>query len=88
MPGPDLRNAANAKSYLRLAFPDWNRTVSAKRGNTWHDAATPLDGSRIRAFPDDIPQENIDRVVLLDGFENFAPAQARGKGSLYFSPVT
>jgi len=30
-------------------------------------------------------KQNIDRVVLLDGFENFAAAQAKGKGVLFLT---
>ncbi len=43
-----------------------------------------MDGSGIRALPT-VHQQNIDRIVLLDGFENFAAAQARGKGVLFLT---
>jgi KDO2-lipid IV(A) lauroyltransferase len=41
-------------------------------------------GAEFARFPR-YTKENIDRIVLLDGFENFATAQARGKGVLFLT---
>ncbi len=41
-------------------------------------------GAEFAHFPQ-YTKENIDRTVLLDGFENFASAQAKGKGVLFLT---
>ena len=41
-------------------------------------------GAEFSQFPR-YNKKNIERIVLLDGFENFASAQARGKGVLFLT---
>src|SRR5258708_26679995 len=41
-------------------------------------------GAEFADFPR-YSKKNIDRTVLVDGFENFATAQARGKGVLFLT---
>jgi KDO2-lipid IV(A) lauroyltransferase len=78
---PGLRRAAIEN--LRLAFPDWSdkQRRAAIRGMVrqlgWMAA-------EFAHFPE-YTKQNIDRIVLLDGFENFASAQARGKGVLFLT---
>ncbi len=78
---PRLRAAAIEN--LKLAFPDWTEKQrrAAIRGMVrqlgWMAA-------EFAHFPKHT-KENIDRIVLLDGFENFATAQARGKGVLFLT---
>lgn len=78
---PRLRAAANEN--LELAFPDWTdkQRRAAIRGMVrqlgWMAA-------EFAHFPKHT-KENIDRIILLDGFENFANAQARGKGVLFLT---
>ena len=78
---PRLRAAAAEN--LELAFPDWTdkQRRAAIRGMVrqlgWMAA-------EFAHFPKHT-KENIDRIILLDGFENFANAQARGKGVLFLT---
>ena len=58
---------------------------TAPRGDSRHGAATGMDGGGIRPLSRATRKNNIDRIVLLDGFENFASAQARGKGVLFLT---
>jgi Kdo2-lipid IVA lauroyltransferase/acyltransferase len=78
---PGLRAAAAEN--LRLAFPEWNqkRRRSAIRGMV---RQLGWMGAEFAHFPK-YTRQNIDRIVLLDGFENFASAQARGKGVLFLT---
>ena len=77
------RQRAAAAENLKLAFPEWNNKQrrAAIRGMVrqlgWMAA-------EFAQFPRHTRQ-NIDRVILLDGFENFANAQARGKGVLFLT---
>jgi KDO2-lipid IV(A) lauroyltransferase len=78
---PRLRAAASEN--LQLAFPDWSdkQRRAAIRGMVrqlgWMAA-------EFAHFPKHT-KDNIDRIILLDGFENFANAQARGKGVLFLT---
>jgi Kdo2-lipid IVA lauroyltransferase/acyltransferase len=78
---PGLRGAA--KENLKLAFPEWTgkQRRAAIRGMT---RQLGWMGAEFAHFPG-YSQKNIDRIVLLDGFENYASAQARGKGVLFLT---
>lgn len=78
---PGLRRAANEN--LELAFPGWTRKQrrAAIRGMT---RQLGWMGAEFAHFPK-YTRGNIDHTVLLNGFENFASAQARGKGVLFLT---
>jgi KDO2-lipid IV(A) lauroyltransferase len=78
---PGLRRAAMEN--LNLAFPEWNKNQrrAALRGMV---RQLGWMGAEFAHFPR-YTKENIERLVLLDGFENFASAQARGKGVLFLT---
>ena len=78
---PGLRRAAMEN--LRLAFPDWSKKQrhAAIRGMV---RQLGWMGAEFAHFPS-YTKKNIERIVLLDGFENFASAQARGKGVLFLT---
>jgi Kdo2-lipid IVA lauroyltransferase/acyltransferase len=78
---PGLRRAANEN--LKLAFPDWTdkQRRAAIRGMI---RQLGWMGAEFAHFPQRT-KKNIDGIVLLDGFENFASAQARGKGVLFLT---
>ena len=78
---PGLRRAATEN--LRLAFPDWNakQRRAALRGMVRQLGWMAAEFAHFPLYT----KENIDRIVLLDGFENFASAQARGKGVLFLT---
>jgi KDO2-lipid IV(A) lauroyltransferase len=78
---PGLRRAANEN--LKLAFPAWTKKQrrAAIRGMT---RQLGWMGAEFAHFPG-YTKKNIDHTVLLDGFENFASAQARGKGVLFLT---
>lgn len=78
---PGLRRAAGEN--LRLAFPEWSKKQrrAAIRGMV---RQLGWMGAEFARFPR-YTKENIDRIVMLDGFENFASAQARGKGVLFLT---
>ena len=78
---PGLRRAANEN--LRLAIPEWSKKQrrAAIRGMT---RQLGWMGAEFAQFPR-YTKKNIDRIVLLDGFENFAAAQSRGKGVLFLT---
>jgi KDO2-lipid IV(A) lauroyltransferase len=78
---PGLRRAAAVN--LRLAFPEWSKKQrrAAIRGMV---RQLGWMGAEFAHFPR-YTKQNIDRIVLLDGFENFALAQARGKGVLFLT---
>ncbi|MGH9775472.1 MAG: lysophospholipid acyltransferase family protein [Candidatus Acidiferrales bacterium] len=65
---------------LRLAFPEWTDT---QRRRTIRGLVRQLGwmAAEFTHFPD-YTRENIDSTVVLDGFENFATAQERGRGVL------
>jgi Kdo2-lipid IVA lauroyltransferase/acyltransferase len=78
---PSLRRAAMEN--LKLAFPSWTQkqrhavTRGMVRQLGWM-------GAEFAHFPR-YTKGNIDRLVLLDGFENFASARERGKGVLFLT---
>jgi KDO2-lipid IV(A) lauroyltransferase len=78
---PRLKKTAEFN--LRLAFPDWTgeqrREVTRKmvRNLGWMAA-------EFAHFPR-LTKDNIDRVVILEGHENFLEGQRRGKGVLYLT---
>jgi len=78
---PSLRRAAMAN--LRLAFPEWDHR---QRRAVLKGMVRQLGwmGAEFARFPR-YTKANIERLVLLDGFENFATAQARGKGVLFLT---
>ncbi len=78
---PSLRTAASEN--LKLAFPDWSKKQrrAAIRGMV---RQLGWMGAEFAHFPR-YTKDNIDRIILLDGFENFATAQARGKGVLFLT---
>jgi KDO2-lipid IV(A) lauroyltransferase len=78
---PGLSRAAMEN--LRLAFPEWSKN---QRRATLRGMVRQLGwmGAEFAHFPR-YTKENIERLVLLDGFENFASAQARGKGVLFLT---
>ena len=78
---PKLRRTAELN--LRLAFPEWTaiqrRAVLKKmtRNLGWMAA-------EFARFPK-YTKANIERVVILDGHENFLAGQSRGKGVIYLT---
>ena len=78
---PRLRAAATEN--LKLAFPEWN---SKQRRAAIRGMVRQLGwmAAEFAHFPRHTKQ-NIDRIILLEGFENFANAQARGKGVLFLT---
>jgi KDO2-lipid IV(A) lauroyltransferase len=75
---PPLRRTALFN--LRLAFPEW---TDAKRRRVVRGLVRHLGwmAGEFSQFPK-YTCENIERIVVLDGFENFAAAERRGKGVL------
>lgn len=78
---PRLRRAAMFN--LRLAFPDWSDVERRRVLRGMIRQAGWMAGEFAR-FPR-LTRENIERTVVLDGFENFAAAQAQGKGVLFLT---
>jgi Kdo2-lipid IVA lauroyltransferase/acyltransferase len=78
---PGLRAAATEN--LTLAFPDWS---PKQRRAVIRGMVRQLGwmAGEFTQFPR-YTKANIDRVVLLEGFENFARAQERGKGVLFLT---
>jgi KDO2-lipid IV(A) lauroyltransferase len=78
---PPLRRAAIFN--LRLAFPEW---TDAQRRRTIRRLVRHLGwmAGEFSQFPR-YTRENIERVVVLDGFENFATAERRGKGVIFLT---
>ncbi|MHB8541327.1 MAG: lysophospholipid acyltransferase family protein [Candidatus Acidiferrales bacterium] len=78
---PPLRRAGIAN--LRLAFPDW---TDAQRRRTLRRMARYLGwmAAEFAHFPD-LSRKNIERLVVLDGFENFEAARRRGKGVIFLT---
>jgi len=68
---------------LRIAFPDWtdSRRRRVLRHLARHLGWMAADLVHLR----DLDHTTIDRVVIPDGFENFAAAHRRGKGVLYLT---
>lgn len=78
---PPLRHAALVN--LRLAFPDWS---DAQRRQTIRSMARHLGwmAAEFAHFPD-WSRENIERLVVIDGFENFEAARRLGKGVIFLT---
>jgi len=78
---PSLRAAAAEN--LTLAFPDW---TPKQRRAVIRGMVRQLGwmAGEFTHFPS-YTKANIERIVLLEGFENFARAQERGKGVLFLT---
>ena len=78
---PKLRKTAEFN--LRLAFPDWS---DAQRKDATRKMVRNLGwmAAEFARFPR-LTKENIERVVILEGHENFLEGQRRGKGVLYLT---
>lgn len=78
---PRLRRTAMTN--LRLAFPDW---TDEKRRETIRAMTRSLGwmAAEFAHFPE-LTRENIERLVALDGFENFDAARRRGKGVIFLT---
>ncbi len=78
---PGLRTAAAEN--LTLAFPGWSKKQrrAAIRGMVRQLGWMAAEFAHFPSYT----KNNIERIVLLDGFENFATAQAQAKESC-FSP--
>jgi len=68
---------------LRMAFPDWSdaRRRATLRGLIRQIGWMAGEFSQFHKYT----RERIEQAVVLDGFENFAAAQARGKGVLFLT---
>ena len=75
---PSLRRAADLN--LRLAFPDWTK---ARRRETIRRMLRNIGwmAGDFSQFPK-FTRENIERIIVLDGHENYLEAVKRGKGVL------
>ncbi len=78
---PRLDRAASVN--LRLAFPEW---TDAERRRTVRRLVRHMGwmAGEFSQFPK-YTRENIGRIVVLEGFENFAAAERRGKGVLFLT---
>jgi KDO2-lipid IV(A) lauroyltransferase len=78
---PKLQKTAEFN--LRLAFPDW---TDAQRKDATRRMVRNLGwmAAEFASFPR-LTKENVDRVVILEGHENFLEGQRRGKGVLYLT---
>jgi KDO2-lipid IV(A) lauroyltransferase len=79
-----LRRAAHFN--LRLAFPEW---AEAQRRGVIRKMVRNIGwmAGEFSQFPK-YNRENIERIVVLDGFENFDAAQRRGRGVLFVTGHT
>ena len=68
---------------LRLAFPDW---TDAQRRRVIRGMVRQIGwmAGEFSQFPK-YTRENIGRIVVVDGFENFDAARRRGKGVLFLT---
>jgi Kdo2-lipid IVA lauroyltransferase/acyltransferase len=78
---PNLRKTAEFN--LRLAFPEWS---AAQRQDAIGKMVRHLGwmAAEFARFPK-LTRENIERVVILEGHENFLEGHRRGKGVLYLT---
>jgi KDO2-lipid IV(A) lauroyltransferase len=78
---PTLREAAAEN--LKLAFPEWSdkQRRAAIRGMVRQLGWMAAEFAHFPRYN----KNNIENVILLDGFENFANGQARGKGVLFLT---
>jgi len=68
---------------LRLAFPDWpDRERRRVLGRAFRNLGRML--ADFASFPK-LSRANIERLIVYDGFEHFARAQARGKGVIFLT---
>jgi KDO2-lipid IV(A) lauroyltransferase len=72
-----------ARWNLKLAFPDWS-AADRRRAIRGMIRQVGWMAGEFSQFPR-YTRETIERVVLLDGFENFAAARERGKGVLFLT---
>jgi Kdo2-lipid IVA lauroyltransferase/acyltransferase len=78
---PPLRRAAVFN--LQLAFPDWS-DKERKRAARGMIRQVGWMAAEFSQFPK-YTRANIERVVVLDGYENFDAARRRGKGVLFLT---
>ncbi|MHB8502295.1 MAG: lysophospholipid acyltransferase family protein [Candidatus Acidiferrales bacterium] len=78
---PKLKKTAEFN--LRLAFPDW---TDAQRKDATRKMVRNLGwmAAEFARFPR-FTKENIEKVVILEGHENFLEGQRRGRGVLYLT---
>jgi Kdo2-lipid IVA lauroyltransferase/acyltransferase len=78
---PKLRKTAEFN--LRLAFPEWSdeRRTETIRGMTRSLGWMAAEFARMPGYT----RENIEKVIVLDGHENFLEGQRRGKGVLFLT---
>jgi len=81
---PPLKRAALFN--LRLAFPEW---TDAERRRVLRTLVRQVGwmAGEFSQFPK-YTRENVERFVVLDGFENFDAAQRRGKGVVFLTGHT
>jgi Kdo2-lipid IVA lauroyltransferase/acyltransferase len=72
-----------AMENLRLAFPDWT-DAQRKRVICGMIRQVGWMAGEFSQFPR-YTRENIERIVVVDGFENFDAARRRGKGILFLT---
>jgi Kdo2-lipid IVA lauroyltransferase/acyltransferase len=77
------RLGRTAMENLRLAFPDWT-DVERRQAIRGMIRQVGWMAGEFSQFPK-YTRENIERVVVVDGFENFEAAQRRGKGILFLT---
>jgi Kdo2-lipid IVA lauroyltransferase/acyltransferase len=75
--------ARSAMFNLRLAFPDWT-DAQRKRAVRGMIRQIGWMAGEFSQFPK-YTRETIERVVVVDGFENFDAARRRGKGVLFLT---
>ena len=78
---PELTRTAHWN--LKLAFPEWT-AKQRRRAIRGVIRQVGWMAGEFAYFPR-YTRESIERVVLLDGFENFAAARERGKGVLFLT---
>jgi Kdo2-lipid IVA lauroyltransferase/acyltransferase len=76
-----LRRAAMFN--LRLAFPDWT-DAQCRRAIRGMVRQIGWMAGEFSQFPK-YTRENIERIVVVDGFENFEAARRRGRGVLFLT---
>jgi Kdo2-lipid IVA lauroyltransferase/acyltransferase len=78
---PKLRRTAEFN--LRLAFPEWTEKQrrAVMRKMTRNLGWMAVEFARFPKYT----KENIEKVVVLDGHENFLAGQSRGKGVIYLT---
>jgi len=72
-----------ARENLRLAFPDWT-DVQCKKVIRGMIRQVGWMAGEFSQFPK-YTRQNIERIVRVDGFENFDAARRRGKGILFLT---